>query len=36
LLPRRATDAELLSLTLSEADMVDFVNQTGDTLIGRA
>lgn len=36
LLPRRASDAELLSLTLSEADMVDFVKQTGDTLIGRA
>ncbi len=36
LLPRRATDTELLSLTLSEGDMVDFVKQTGDTLIGRA
>jgi len=36
LLPRRASDAELLSLTLSEADMMDFVKQTGDTLIGRA
>lgn len=36
LLPRRASDAELLSLTLSEADMVAFVKQTGDTLIGRA
>ena len=32
----RASDAELLSLTLSEGDVVDFVNQTGDTLIGRA
>ena len=35
LLPRRVSDTELLSLTLSEGDMVDFVNQTGDTLIGR-
>jgi hypothetical protein len=36
LLPRRASDAELLSLRLSEGDMVDFVKQTGDTLVGRA
>jgi probable F420-dependent oxidoreductase len=35
LLPRRVSDTELLSLTLSEEDMVDFVKQTGDTLIGR-
>ena len=36
LLPRRASDVELLSLTLSEGDVIDFVKQTGDTLIGRA
>ena len=35
LLPCRASDTELLSLTLSEGDMIDFVKQTGDTLIGR-
>jgi probable F420-dependent oxidoreductase len=33
--PRRGSDRQLFSLTLSETDVLDFVKQAGDTLVGR-